>query len=900
MGAPTRTRRPSRSLADQAERSGHAADSLERFSPAVRDWFASSFEAPTPAQAEGWAAISAGHHTLIHAPTGSGKTLAAFLWCLDRLARNPSPPTPRGQVGHVRVLYISPLKALTYDVERNLKAPLTGIGLAAQRLGDPAPTITVASRTGDTPADDRRQIARHPPDILITTPESLYLMLTSAAREVLRGVEHVIIDEVHAIAGSKRGAHLALSLERLERLRAPDAVPPQRIGLSATQRPLDAIARFMAGVGPGREVRIVDAGTRKPLDLQVVVPVDDMAALGQVLPPDQQPGGPATSPDLRTSIWPAIHPAILELIRAHRSTIVFVNSRRLAERLAQRLNELAGEELVRAHHGSIAREQRLAIEEELKSGRLPALVATSSLELGIDMGAVDLVIQVESPTSVARGLQRVGRAGHQVGAPSKGVIFPKYRGDLLECAVVTRRMHEGAIETTVIPRNPLDVLAQQIVAMTVMDPWSVDELLGVVNRAAPYETLTREVLEGVLGMLAGAYPSDEFAELKPRVIWDRVTDVVDGPARRPGGRGHQRRDDPGPRDVRRVHGRGGRHARPAGGRARRGDGLRASGGDARGRRRPRRQLLAGRGDRARPGHRQPGSGRARQAAVLARGRRRPADRARARARRLRRRDRGGPRARREGKDGRGDPPPRAPRPRRARRREPPGLPRGRARRDRGPADRPAGRGRAVPRRARRLAALRADPVRRAGPRALVAGPRGAHRRATRDGGADDLVRRRDRHPAARRAMRRWTGSRPCSSRIRTSSRTWSSASWPARRSSPAASARTRHGRCCCPGGDPAPGRHSGSSASGRRTCSRSPRATAASRSSSRRTASACRMPSTCPPCARSWPASRGGRSPSIRSRRRPLRRSPAACCSTTSRPTCTTATRRSPSAGPAR
>ncbi|MEX1170248.1 MAG: DEAD/DEAH box helicase [Chloroflexota bacterium] len=533
MRTSTRTRRPSRSLAGIGEGNGRAvdppaADPLARFAPAVRDWFASSFEAPTGAQAEGWAAISAGRHTLIHAPTGSGKTLAAFLWCLDRLTREPSPPLARGRTGTVRVLYVSPLKALTYDVERNLRAPLTGIGLAAQRLGEPQPTITVASRTGDTPADDRRQIARHPPDILITTPESLYLMLTSGAREVLRGVEHVIIDEVHAIAGTKRGAHLALSLERLEHLRGPDARPPQRIGLSATQRPLEAIARFMAGVGPGRDVQIVDAGTRKPLDLQVVVPVDDMAALGQVLPPDQQPGGPATSPDLRNSIWPAIHPAILELIRAHRSTIVFVNSRRLAERLAQRLNELAGEELVRAHHGSIAREQRLAIEEELKSGRLPALVATSSLELGIDMGAVDLVIQVESPTSVARGLQRVGRAGHQVGAPSKGVIFPKYRGDLLECAVVTRRMHEGAIETTEIPRTPLDVLAQQIVAMTVMDPWPVDELLAAVSRAAPYETLTREVLEGVLGMLAGAYPSDEFAELKPRVVWDRVTDVVEG------------------------------------------------------------------------------------------------------------------------------------------------------------------------------------------------------------------------------------------------------------------------------------------------------------------------------------------------------------------------------------
>ena len=505
-----------------------AADPLAPFSPAVRAWFEASFEAPTQAQAEGWAAIARGEHTLIHAPTGSGKTLAAFLYTLDRLGRHPSPPVERGQTGQVRVLYISPLKALTYDVERNLRAPLTGIGLAAQRLGEPLPTITVASRTGDTPTEDRREIARRPPDILITTPESLYLLLTSQAREILRGVEHVIVDEVHAIAGTKRGAHLALSLERLERLRDPEAPAPQRIGLSATQRPLDAIARFLGGIGPGREVTIVDAGARKPLELQVVVPVDDMAALGELLPPDQQPGGPAISPDLRTSIWPAIHPAILELIRSHTSTIVFTNSRRLSERLAQRLNELAGEELVRAHHGSIAREQRLQIEEELKAGRLPALVATSSLELGIDMGAVDLVIQVESPTSVARGLQRVGRAGHQVGAPSKGVIFPKYRGDLLECAVVTRRMHEGEIEQTRIPRNPLDVLAQQIVAMTVMDRWTGEEILGTVTRAAPYESMTREVLDGVLGMLAGAYPSDEFAELKPRLVWDRGTDTIEG------------------------------------------------------------------------------------------------------------------------------------------------------------------------------------------------------------------------------------------------------------------------------------------------------------------------------------------------------------------------------------
>ena len=528
--APTRSRPAAPPSSPPSPTPGLSADALAPFSPAVRAWFEASFEAPTQAQAEGWAAIARGEHTLIHAPTGSGKTLAAFLYCLDRLARHPSPTPDRAQPGHVRVLYISPLKALTYDIERNLTAPLTGIALAARRLGEREPSISVASRTGDTPSEDRRQIARHPPDILITTPESLYLILTSQAREILRHVEHVIVDEVHAIAGTKRGAHLALSLERLEGLRPTDddQAPPQRIGLSATQRPLDSIARFLGGVGPGREVTIVDAGTRKPLELQVVVPVDDMSAIGETLPLDQQPGGPAISPDLRTSIWPAIHPRILELIRSHRSTIVFVNSRRLSERLAQRLNELAGEELVRAHHGSIAREQRLEIEEELKAGRLPALVATSSLELGIDMGAVDLVIQVESPTSVARGLQRVGRAGHQVGAPSKGVIFPKYRGDLLECAVVTRRMHEGAIEMTLIPRNPLDVLAQQLVAMTVMDTWTGDELLKTVTRAAPYETLTREVFDGVLGMLAGAYPSDEFAELKPRLVWDRLTDEIQG------------------------------------------------------------------------------------------------------------------------------------------------------------------------------------------------------------------------------------------------------------------------------------------------------------------------------------------------------------------------------------
>jgi ATP-dependent Lhr-like helicase len=504
------------------------ADPLAPFGPAVRAWFEATFEAPTPAQGEGWAAISQGRHTLIHAPTGSGKTLAAFLWCLDRLVSEPSPPQQRGQSGTVRTLYVSPLKALTYDVERNLRAPLAGIALAAQRLGEEPPRISIASRTGDTPQDERRDLVRHPPDILVTTPESLYLLLTSQAREILTGVEQVIVDEVHAIAGTKRGAHLALSLERLERLRGPDRNPLQRIGLSATQRPLETIARFLGGNGEGRDVAIVDAGARKPLELQVVVPVEDMARLGEVLPLDEQPGGPVLGGEMRTSIWPAIHPRILELIREHRSTIVFTNSRRLAERLAQRLNELAGEDLVRAHHGSIAREQRLEIEEELKAGRLPALVATSSLELGIDMGAVDLVIQVESPTSVSRGLQRIGRAGHQVGEPSKGVIFPKYRGDLLETAVVVRGMRDGRIEQTQLPRNPLDVLAQQIVAMAIGETFTVDELLEIVRRAAPFETLTRDALEGVLGMLAGAYPSDEFAELKPRITWDRLTDVIEG------------------------------------------------------------------------------------------------------------------------------------------------------------------------------------------------------------------------------------------------------------------------------------------------------------------------------------------------------------------------------------
>ena len=438
---------------------------MAQFSPAVRDWFAASFDAPTAAQSRGWNAIANGDHTLVLAPTGSGKTLAAFMWAIDRLATEPPPADAKART---RVIYISPLRALAVDIEKNLRAPLAGIRHSAELAAVPLvhePVVGV--RTGDTPARERRQLLTHPPDILITTPESLYLMLTSSARETLRGVTTVVVDEIHALAGTKRGAHLALSLERLEAL-ADD--PPQRIGLSATQRPLDTIARFLGGHGDDRAPRpvtIVDAGHRKPMELEIVVPVEDMASLGQTV--DLPASGPVAAGPSRTSIWPAIHPRLLELIRAHRSTIVFVNGRRLAERLAAQLNELAEEDLVRTHHGSIAREQRLEVEDALKSGQLRAIVATSSLELGIDMGAVDLVVQVESPGSVASGLQRIGRAGHQVGEPSRGKIFPKFRGDLLETSVVTERMLADAIEETRVPRDPLDVLAQQIVAMCAVD-----------------------------------------------------------------------------------------------------------------------------------------------------------------------------------------------------------------------------------------------------------------------------------------------------------------------------------------------------------------------------------------------------------------------------------------------
>ncbi len=482
-------------------------DPLAPFSPPTRAWFERTFDAPTPPQQLGWPAIAGGGHVLIQAPTGSGKTLTAFLYAIDRLTANPGTG--------LRVLYVSPLKALNYDIERNLRGPLAGL----------QSELRVAVRTGDTPAKERRELVKHPPDILITTPESLFLLLTSAARETLRGVETLILDEVHAVAGTKRGAHLAVSVERLERVAQASF---QRIGLSATQRPLEEIGRFVSG---GREIELVDAGTRKELDLEVVVPVEDMRELGSTaslsypVPADGQVMDAGTEIGAQ-SIWPSIYPELLRLVEAHRSTIVFVNNRRLAERLALRLNELAEREIARAHHGSLAREQRVVVEEDLKAGRIPCLVATSSLELGIDMGAVDLVIQVESPKSVARGLQRIGRAGHELHAVSKGRIFPKFRADLLESAVVARAMRGGEIEETKIPRNPLDVLAQQIVAIAVDEEIAVDELHELVQRAYPFAELSRSQLENVLDMLAGRYPSDEFAELRPRIVWDRTGGTI--------------------------------------------------------------------------------------------------------------------------------------------------------------------------------------------------------------------------------------------------------------------------------------------------------------------------------------------------------------------------------------
>ncbi|WP_160667974.1 Lhr family ATP-dependent helicase [Pseudarthrobacter sp. ATCC 49987] len=576
-----------------------AAEAMDRFSRPTRDWFLGAFTAPTPAQNGAWNAISSGAHALVVAPTGSGKTLAAFLWALDRLLA-ATPAEPEGLPGldtvkgarrkapkrKTRVLYISPLKALGVDVERNLRAPLIGITQTAKRLGLPAPLITVGVRSGDTPASDRRSLLSNPPDILITTPESLFLMLTSKARETLSEVDTIIVDEVHAVAGTKRGAHLAVSLERLDALLPK---PAQRIGLSATVEPKELVAQFLAGSAP---VEIVAPPSKKTWDLTVSVPVEDMSDLQGAA--GAFDSGPASGLQPQASIWPHVEEKIVDLVLANQSTIVFANSRRLAERLTARLNEIYAERqlmaagggwgefgagapdfesvpsgapaggapalpasvaapaststpahmmaqagstagadpvLARAHHGSVSKDQRALIEDDLKSGRLRCVVATSSLELGIDMGAVDLVVQVESPPSVASGLQRVGRAGHQVGEISQGVLFPKHRADLVHTAITVERMLAGKIERLYVPANPLDILAQQTVAATALGSINVEDWFSTVRRSAPFASLPRSAFEATLDLLAGRYPSDEFAELRPRIIWDRNAGTIEG---RPG------------------------------------------------------------------------------------------------------------------------------------------------------------------------------------------------------------------------------------------------------------------------------------------------------------------------------------------------------------------------------
>lgn len=543
-------------------RQSRADAALSLFHPVTAKWFKAVFKTPTAPQIEGWPAIARGESTLILAPTGTGKTLTAFLWCLDKLMLRTAADVERG----CRVVYLSPLKALAADVERNLRSPLAGIADMAKRNGVEVRIPEISMRTGDTPQKERARFRRHPGEILITTPESLYLLLTSEAGESLRSVETVIVDEIHVLVSSKRGAHMAVSLERLEALTGRRL---QRIGLSATQRPLEEVARFLGGAereeSAGqraedvvakvvtevaadatryRPVTVVNAGAKKALELKVEVPVEDMARLGEM---EALRRGEESQEPKRTSIWQSIYPRLLEIIQGRTSTLVFVNARRVAERLAGALNELAGEPIARAHHGSLAAAQRSEIEEMLKAGKIKALIATSSLELGIDMGAIDLVIQIEAPPSVASGMQRIGRAGHQVGASSHGIIFPKYRADLIACAAVTRAMHEGQVESTRFLRNPLDVLAQQMVAVIAHPPLGVADaerrtsyrpeaeqspgisyaaLYSLMRGAAPFAELSRSAFDGVLDMLAGRYPSDEFAELRPRVTWDRARNWI--------------------------------------------------------------------------------------------------------------------------------------------------------------------------------------------------------------------------------------------------------------------------------------------------------------------------------------------------------------------------------------